>query len=220
MRHCRYGLRLTFVLGAGMVLGACTGSGWTDRERMIISLSDSVMFVTTLPQDSVQLRTPSIDVASRELQSDELKTLMAKMLRTVTDPSQDGVGIAAPQVGINRRIIWVQRLDKEDEPFECYVNIRVDSLYGETTHGREGCLSVPGYSGFVPRKTDVIISYADLESGETKKEHVNGYTAIIFQHECDHLDGILYIDKADSVFVNQAWMEELKQFDYSRPEWW
>ena len=220
MRHCRYGLRLTFVLGAGMVLGACTGSGWTDRERMIISLSDSVMFVTTLPQDSVQLRTPSIDVAPRELQSDELKTLMAKMLRTVTDPSQDGVGIAAPQVGINRRIIWVQRLDKEDEPFECYVNIRVDSLYGETTHGREGCLSVPGYSGFVPRKTDVIISYADLESGETKKEHVNGYTAIIFQHECDHLDGILYVDRADSVFVNQAWMEELKQFDYSRPEWW
>ena len=203
-----------------MVLGACTGSGWTDRERMIISLSDSVMFVTTLPQDSVQLRTPSIDVAPRELQSDELKTLMAKMLRTVTDPSQDGVGIAAPQVGINRRIIWVQRLDKEDEPFECYVNIRVDSLYGETTHGREGCLSVPGYSGFVPRKTDVIISYADLESGETKKEHVNGYTAIIFQHECDHLDGILYVDRADSVFVNQAWMEELKQFDYSRPEWW
>ena len=203
-----------------MVLGACTGSGWTDRERMIISLSDSVMFVTTLPQDSVQLRTPSIDVAPRELQSDELKTLMAKMLRTVTDPSQDGVGIAAPQVGINRRIIWVQRLDKEDEPFECYVNIRVDSLYGETTHGREGCLSVPGYSGFVPRKTDVIISYADLESGETKKEHVNGYTAIIFQHECDHLDGILYIDKADSVFVNQAWMEELKQFDYTRPDWW
>lgn len=220
MRHCRYGLRLTLVLGASMVLGACTGSGWTDRERMIISLSDSVMFVTTLPQDSVQLRTPSIDVEAGQLQSEELKSLMAKMLRTVTDPSQDGVGIAAPQVGINRRIIWVQRLDKEDEPFECYVNIRVDSLYGETTHGREGCLSVPGYSGFVPRKTDVIISYADLESGETQKEHVNGYTAIIFQHECDHLDGILYIDKADSVFVNQAWMEELKQFDYSRPEWW
>lgn len=220
MRHCRYGLRLTFVLGAGMVLGACTGSGWTDRERMIISLSDSVMFVTTLPQDSVQLRTPSIDVEAGQLQSEELKSLMAKMLRTVTDPSQDGVGIAAPQVGINRRIIWVQRLDKEDEPFECYVNIRVDSLYGETTHGREGCLSVPGYSGFVPRKTDVIISYADLESGETKKEHVNGYTAIIFQHECDHLEGILYVDKADSVFVNQSWMEELKQFDYSRPEWW
>ena len=178
------------------------------------------MFVTTLPQYSVQLRTPSIDVGPRELQSDELKTLMAKMLRTVTDPSQDGVGIAAPQVGINRRIIWVQRLDKEDEPFECYVNIHIDSLFGDVKRGPEGCLSVPGYAGMVSRNTDVIISYADLESGETRKEHIAGYTAIIFQHECDHLDGILYVDRADSVFVNKAWMEELKQFDYTRPDWW
>ena len=205
---------------AGILICACSQNGWTERERTIIERSDSVMFVTTLAEDSAILRTPSIDVAPEELKSDELKTLMAKMLRTVTDPSQDGVGIAAPQVGINRRIIWVQRLDKEDEPFECYVNIRVDSLYGETTHGREGCLSVPGMAGFVPRKTDVIISYADLESGETIKEHIEGYTAIIFQHECDHLDGILYVDRADSVFVNQAWMEELKQFEYVRPEWW
>ena len=203
-----------------LFFNACNQNGWTERERTIIERSDSVMFVTTLAEDSAILRTPSIDIEPKELQSEELKTLMAKMLRTVTDPSQDGVGIAAPQVGINRRIIWVQRLDKDGEPFECYVNVRVDSLYGETTHGREGCLSVPGYAGFVPRKTDVIISYTNLESGERQKEHIHGYTAIIFQHECDHLDGILYVDKADSVFVNQAWMEELKQFEYVRPEWW
>lgn len=203
-----------------LFLGSCTESGWTERERTIISRSDSVMFVTTLPQDSVQLRTPSIDVAPRELQSDELKTLMAKMLRTVTDPSQDGVGIAAPQVGINRRIIWVQRLDKEDEPFECYVNIHIDSLYGDTRRGPEGCLSVPGYRGMVTRSNNVIISYSDLESGNTVKEEIEGYTAVIFQHECDHLDGILYVDRADTVYINQAWMEELKQFDYTRPDWW
>lgn len=214
------GFSWTLVYVQILFLNACGGNGWTERERTIISRSDSVMFVTTLAEDSAILRTPSKDVAPGELQSDELKTLMAKMLRTVTDPSQDGVGIAAPQVGINRRIIWVQRLDKDDEPFECYVNVRVDSLYGETTHGREGCLSVPGYGGYVPRKTDVIISYADLESGQTKKEHIEGYTAIIFQHECDHLEGILYVDKADSVFENQAWMEELKQYEYRRPEWW
>ena len=187
---------------------------------MIISLSDSVMFVTTLPQDSIQLHTPSIDVEADELQSAELKTLIAKMYRTVTDPSQDGVGIAAPQVGINRRIIWVQRLDKEDEPFECYVNIHIDSLLGKTRRGPEGCLSVPGFAGMVTRNNEVIISYSDLESGETLKEHVEGYTAVIFQHECDHLDGILYVDRADTVYINQAWMEELKQFDYTRPDWW
>ena len=220
MKLNKIGLRLALVLGVGLVLGACTGSGWTERERMIISLSDSVMFVTTLPQDSIQLHTPSIDVEADELQSAELKTLMAKMYCTVTDPSQDGVGIAAPQVGINRRIIWVQRLDKEDEPFECYVNIHIDSLLGKTRRGPEGCLSVPGFAGMVTRNNEVIISYSDLESGETLKEHVEGYTAVIFQHECDHLDGILYVDRADTVYINQAWMEELKQFDYTRPDWW
>ena len=219
-RYTVKGVARFLALVLSLVLNACSQNGWTERERTIIERSDSLMFVTVLPDDSVLLRTPSIEVRKQDLQSKELKTLMAKMLSTVTDPSQDGVGIAAPQVGINRRIIWVQRLDKEDEPFECYVNIRIDSLFGDVKRGPEGCLSVPGYAGMVSRNTDVIISYADLESGETRKEHIAGYTAIIFQHECDHLDGILYVDRADSVFVNKAWMEELKQYEYTRPEWW
>ena len=202
------------------LLQGCSGGGWTERERTVIFRSDSVMFVTTWHEDSVQLRTPSVDVALEDFQSEELKTLMAKMLRTVTDPSQDGVGIAAPQVGINRRIIWVQRLDKDGEPFECYVNIRIDSLFGDTRRGPEGCLSVPGYQGMVTRNNNVVISYSDLESGNTVKEQIEGYTAVIFQHECDHLEGILYVDRADTVYVNQPWMEELRQYDYTRPGWW
>ena len=219
-RYIVRGWSLSLVLIVTMFISACNNNGWSKRELTIIDRSDSVMFVTTLPDDSVILRTPSVNVSMQELKSQELQTLMAKMLRTVTDPSQDGVGIAAPQVGINRRIIWVQRLDKEGEPFECYVNIRIDSLYGGTRRGPEGCLSVPGYSGMVTRNNDVVISYADLESGNIKKEHVEGYTAVIFQHECDHLDGILYVDRADSVFINQAWMDELKQYEFTRPDWW
>jgi len=215
--HIGRGLALILII---TLLQGCSGSGWTERERTVIIRSDSVMFVTTWHEDSVQLRTPSVDVEPGEFQSDELKTLMAKMLRTVTDPSQDGVGIAAPQVGINRRIIWVQRLDKKGEPFECYVNIRIDSLFGDTRRGPEGCLSVPGYQGMVTRNNNVVISYSDLESGKRVKEQIEGYTAVIFQHECDHLEGILYVDRADSVYVNKAWMEELKQYDYTRPEWW
>ena len=219
-RYTVKGVARFLALVLSLVLNACSQNGWTERERTIIERSDSLMFVTLLPDDSVLLRTPSIEVRKQDLQSKELKTLMAKMLSTVTDPSQDGVGIAAPQVGINRRIIWVQRLDKEDEPFECYVNIHIDSLYGGTRRGPEGCLSVPGYRGMVTRSNNVIISYSDLESGNTVKEEIEGYTAVIFQHECDHLDGILYVDRADTVYINQAWMEELKQFDYTRPDWW
>ena len=184
---------------------------WTPQERDIILLSDSVMYVTTLPKDSVVLRTPCIPVSPKAYKSKELKTLCAKMLKTVTDPSQDGVGIAASQVGIGRRVICVQRLDKEGEPFECYVNIRIDSLYGSVERLPEGCLSIPPKRGIVPRYTGISISYVDPDSGKTRQEKVEGYTARIFQHECDHLDGILYIDRADTVFIDTAWAQRLAQ---------
>lgn len=177
------------------------------------------MYVAVMPEDSAILRTPSRDFTLQELQSEEFRTLRAKMLRTVTDEKQGGVGIAAPQVGINRRLIWVQRLDKEGEPFECYPNIRIDSLFGPVTRGPEGCLSVPPMRGIVPRSSGVVLSYSDL-TGATLHETVEGYTAIIFQHECDHLDGILYIDKADSVFVSEDWARERQSYDYSPPAWW
>ncbi len=191
-------------------------SPFTSWEKRVIQEQDSVLYVTTLWQDSSILRTPSADLSSAELRSALLKTLEAKMLRTVTDPSQDGVGIAAPQVGINRRVVWVQRLDKDGEPFECYENIRIDSLFGETVLLEEGCLSVPPLRGRVPRYNGVKISY--LSNGQKVTETVEGYTARIFQHECDHLDGILYIDRADTVFTHTSWAATRSAFDYTRPE--
>ena len=94
-----------------LVLAASCGNqgGWTAREKAVIGQSDSVMYVCTMPVDSAILRATSIDLGAEELRSAELQTLIAKMLRTVTDPSQDGVGIAAPQVGLNRRIVCVMR---------------------------------------------------------------------------------------------------------------
>ncbi|MBR5404295.1 MAG: peptide deformylase [Bacteroidales bacterium] len=192
-------LAILFALCIGLI--GCN-SAWTAREREIIRTSDSLMYVTTIPADSAILRAQSVDISPRELESPELQALIAKMRYTVTDPSQDGVGIAAPQVGINRRIILVQRFDKPGEPFEAYVNVRVDSLAGEIVIGPEGCLSVPGLRGLVKRHSKIGISYTDIPSKERVAEEVEGFTAVIFQHECDHLDGILYIDKADSVYVS------------------
>ena len=193
---------------------------FTERERLIINKSDSLMYVTVLPEDSVILRTVSIDLGARELRSPLLRTLMDKMLYSVQDPSQDGVGIAAPQVGINRRIVCVQRLDKDGEPFECYPNIRIDSLFGPVSSGPEGCLSVPGMRGMVPRHAGVVISYVHPETLENKRDTVEGFTAVIFQHECDHLDGILYIDRADTVYTNPAWIAEREAYSYEKPAWW
>ena len=209
--------RLAFLLAVVLLFPgrSCTFSSW---EKRVVRQQDSVLYVTTLWQDSTILRTPSTNLSHRELQSAVLQTLEAKMLRTVTDPSQDGVGIAAPQVGINRRVVWVQRLDKEGEPFECYENIQIDSLFGETVLLEEGCLSVPPLRGRVPRSSGVVVSY--LRDGKRVTETVEGYTARIFQHECDHLDGILYIDRADTVFTHDSWAAERAAFDYTRPAWW
>ena len=205
---------------AAVFLAVNRPKAFTPEERTIIRESDSVMYVTVLPEDSLVLRTPSADLTPAELKSKDLRTLMAKMLSTVKSPKQDGVGIAAPQVGIDKRVIWVQRFDKEGSPFECYLNPHLDSLFGPMGKGPEGCLSVPPMRGLVPRYTSVIVSYVDAETLQPKRDTVTGYTAVIFQHECDHLDGKLYIDRADTGFVSPSWEAERRAFDYSRPDWW
>lgn len=203
-----------------LAVTACTArGGWTAWEQTVIERSDSVMYVAVMPADSAILRTPSQDLGAAELQSAELQTLLAKMYRTLTDPSQDGVGLAAPQLGINRRIVLVMRYDKPDKPIEPYLNIKIDSLWGEKVSGPEGCLSLPPLRGTVRRYPQIQISYLKPD-GTPVTEKVDGYSAIIFQHECDHLDGVLYIDRADTVYVNEAWAAERESFTYTKPDWW
>ncbi len=174
---------------------------FTEAENSLIMQSDSVMRVllVTNQADSLMLRKKSVELNQSELALPAFKALAEKMLRTVQAPENDGVGIAAPQVGINRRVIVVCRVDKPGEPFEVYPNAKLDSLYGPITHGPEGCLSIPGLRGNVDRYSSVIVSYNDPVTLQQRKDTVSGYSAIIFQHECDHLDGILYTDKADSL---------------------
>ena len=191
-------MKLSFLIFAmALVAGCSAGIGWTPAERETISGQGSVMRVLTIDYkaDSLVLRTPCADLSVEEIRDPLYEELASKMLSTVTDPSQDGVGIAAPQVGICRRIAAVQRFDKEGEPFEVYPNIRVTATRGETQPGPEGCLSIPGRRGNVLRYRDIDISYTSVATGRDTTERVQGFTAVIFQHETDHLDGVLYIDK-------------------------
>lgn len=184
---------------------SCVGRRGADlfepREREIITQSDSVMYVYVVdnPDDSLLLRGTSRDLSDRELQSGLYRTLERKMLCTVQSPEQDGVGIAAPQVGLLRRIVALQRFDKEGEPFEVYPNLHILEHVGDTVRGPEGCLSIPGKRGIVPRSEGVIVRWTDPQTLQAVTDTVHGFTAIIFQHETDHLDGILYTDRADSV---------------------
>ena len=196
--------RLFLLFSLLALVGCSSRPALSKAEKELVTGSGDVMRVLTVAdrKDSLFLRKAAKDFSDRDLRSEEFRTLARKMVRTVTDPSQDRVGIAGPQVGISRRIVAVQRFDKEDEPFEVYANVRIDSLYGPMAYGQEGCLSVPGKRGTVPRWTNAIISYRDPVTLQTVRETVSGFTAVIFQHETDHLDGVLYTDKADSLFTN------------------
>jgi peptide deformylase len=189
--------------------------GFTRAERALLDVPDSVLYVEVVddPSDYAILRTPCTDLSDKALLSDGFRKLAAKMLATVRAPEQDGVGIAAPQVGLSRRVICVQRLDKPGEPFEVYANVRIDTAYGDRVRGPEGCLSVPPYRGYVTRWTDVVVSWKDVETLNIRRDTIHGYTAVIFQHECDHLDGILYTDRADTVFYNASWAAERARYD-------
>ena len=148
------------------------------------------------PADSFVLRDVSTNLSAEALLSEDFAKLSDLMTATVTPPSQDGVGIAGPQVGLNRRVVVVQRFDKEGEPFEVYPNISIVWTSDSLAYGPEGCLSVPGRRGEVLRSQEIVIEYDKItESVETVRDTISGFTAVIFQHEIDHLNGVLYIDR-------------------------
>jgi len=194
-------------------------------ERTVITMSDSVMYVNVVSdfEDSLGLRAVSKDLSDEELQSDLYAMLARKMLCTVQSPQQGGVGLAAPQVGILRRIVALQRFDKEGEPFEVYPNLHVLEHLGDTVRGPEGCLSIPGKRGIVPRSEGVIVRWTDPQTLQPVTDTVHGFTAIIFQHETDHLDGILYTDRAESITDNPDWDAERAPYAaagaYDKPLW-
>ncbi len=121
------------------------------------------------------------------------KKLANRMLATVNDPMHQGVGIAAPQVGISRRLIVVQRFDKPGQAFQVVLNPEIVSSSDSTWKMAEGCLSIPGLRDTISRPWQISLRYQDI-NGKQFTETVCGFTARIFQHETDHLNGILITD--------------------------
>lgn len=194
----QFAIYITMIL----VLASCKSNLLTHSEKKIINTgpADSAMYVLSVfnVEDSVVLR--KISRPLNRPHNKHLVLLTQRMLNTVTHPDVGGVGIAAPQVGINRRLILVQRFDKEGEPFEAYFNPVIISSSTETITRDEGCLSIPGCRGPVERPDAIEVKYKHPE-GKEVTEMVKGFTARIFQHEIDHLNGVLYTDllKADSL---------------------
>ena len=175
--------------------GVKSGLTMTPQETLLIDEAADTMRILTIESeaDLEVLRSSSVDFSTADLATAEYSKLADKMVKTLEN-TDGGVGIAAPQVGINRRVVAVQRVDKEGEPIEVYANIGIEQMRGPMEPGPEGCLSVPDRRGDVLRYQDITIRYTDV-SGKVVREDVSGFAAVIFQHEADHLDGVLYIDK-------------------------
>jgi peptide deformylase len=126
---------------------------------------------------------------------DGIRRLAADMLETLADA--EGVGLAGPQVGESRRLIVVHppagRGEEREEP-RVLVNPEVVETDGPQVSGEEGCLSIPGIYEDVKRKERVRVKALDLGGGEVELT-ADGWAARILQHEIDHLDGVLFIDR-------------------------
>ena len=173
---------------------------FTEKQSDLIMLEDSTVPMRVLKinnkQDSINLRLKSsrVFVDSSNL---ELRHFVNRLYRTVRDSISMGVGIAAPQVGVLKNIIWIQRFDKEGFPFEVYLNPKILKYTHKKQDCKEGCLSIPNRSDTTKNRAYAILISYDKMDGSHHTEMIEAFTAVIFQHEIDHLNGILYLDHLD-----------------------
>ena len=139
-------------------------------------------------------------VANSEFNSDWLTALASAMQATML--ARNGVGIAAPQVYVSKRVIIVASRanlrypDAPDMPAVVMVNPEILEKSDNTILGEEGCLSMPDERGMVARAEMVKVRYFTLE-GEQIETVFHGFPARIVQHEIDHLDGVLFVERLD-----------------------
>jgi peptide deformylase len=152
----------------------------------------------TESKDSLILRTRSKDI-KKITRNKDLSALIEKL--RITMEAESGVGIAAPQIGINKNIFLFFRLDQPEHPVEVAINPKIISHSPEIIcFQNDGCLSVPGKYGNSQRYSWVEVEYTNPNGEKIRNKFLGGsrkedYTGIIFQHEYDHIQGILYIDK-------------------------
>ena len=147
----------------------------------------------------------------------EIQQLVRDMIETLEDVG--GIGLAAPQVHVSKRVVifYVPGERRaaagepaEDVPLTVLINPEIEPLSEERVVGVEACLSVPGLAGPVPRWTHIRYRALDLH-GRMFEREAKGYHARVVQHECDHLDGILYPMRMTDL-SELAFVEELRRF--------
>ena len=143
------------------------------------------------------LRERAVEIAKGEV---DVKKLSEDMFETMHNA--DGIGLAAPQIGISKRIFVVDGSMLEDEEMkdfkEVFINPTIESETGDAWEFEEGCLSIPAVRGGVSRKSNIHITYFDEERNKKTKEY-DGMRARVIQHEFDHINGKLFVDYLPSL---------------------
>lgn len=152
--------------------------------------------VVTLPEPVLRRKAHKVTVFDKDLQG-----LIDDMIETMR--AEPGVGLAAPQVGVSSRVIVVEYGDEENEqaPKKLFavVNPEIVQPSEEMVEGIEACLSVPGLVGEVARHRQIVVKGLNRK-GKPVKIKAGDWLARIFQHEIDHLNGVIYVDRATRVW--------------------
>jgi peptide deformylase len=149
-------------------------------------------------REIIELGDSRLRERSREIKkiTPEIRQLIDDMVETMREA--DGVGLAGVQIGEMVRVIVIELPENEEDPYSgqlfAVVNPEILKTSRETEIGIEGCLSIPGYVGEVERAAEVLVRGRDAR-GKRFRLRPRGYLARVFQHEIDHLDGTLYIDR-------------------------
>lgn len=139
------------------------------------------------------LREPAEPVAAVD---DDVRALVADLVETMYEA--DGVGLAAPQVGVGLRVIVVDTREEEGAGALALINPRIADASAETDRAEEGCLSIPGIADIVERPVRVVVEALDPD-GEPVRIEADGLSARALQHEVDHLDGVLFLDRLSAL---------------------
>lgn len=168
----------------------------------------SILKIARMGHPVLRRKAEAID--PQQIAGPEIQRLIRDMLETMLE--YNGVGLAAPQVHASVRLVLAG--DERDEDGKMKIRVLINPVVtptSEKTSGMfEGCLSIPGLRGYVERPDAVRIEAYD-EKGRKVKYDLSGFPAIVAQHECDHLDGVLYVDRLKDTRL-LAYEEEAARF--------
>lgn len=162
--------------------------------------------ILTVPDPRLKLVSKPVDAVD-----DALRALMDDMLETMYDA--EGIGLAAIQIGVDKRVIVMDLSETRDEP-RFFVNPVITPLTEDLKPYQEGCLSVPDVYDEVERPAQCKVEYLDYD-GEPREEIAEGLFAVCIQHEMDHLEGVVFIDYLSRLKRERAVkkVQKLKKLD-------